>query len=298
MKYLQILLSPYLLAKAFWYRSMANKSDYPGKEFLKFGCNLGIKLFGKHKEAFNLALTPVSIVRYFEYEFSAKSLFPINNNSKVLDVSSPYLFGFFASEKFNIDYKYINPDKRDADNVQSIVKLSKVKGTYSASVEDATRLQYPNNTFDQIISISVIEHINNNGDSLAIKEMWRVLKPGGKLVLTFPVKKDFYEEYRSNDVYQLDSDSKDGKYFFQRFYDEKELNDRLLNKISNFTITDKEIFGEKQAGFFSEYEKRWLSVKHFETVKDPYYIATQFKYFNSIDELPGIGVLGITLLKN
>lgn len=42
--------------------------------------------------------------------------------------------------------------------------------------------QLPDNTFDYIVTFQVIEHIEN--DHLFIKEAHRVLKPGGKLLLT------------------------------------------------------------------------------------------------------------------
>jgi ubiquinone/menaquinone biosynthesis C-methylase UbiE len=43
------------------------------------------------------------------------------------------------------------------------------------------------NTFDWIISLQVIEHIKN--DDLFIKEIYRVLKPGGKVIITTPNRK-------------------------------------------------------------------------------------------------------------
>ena len=43
------------------------------------------------------------------------------------------------------------------------------------------------NTYDWIITFQVIEHIEN--DDLFIKEIHRVLKPGGKVIITTPNKK-------------------------------------------------------------------------------------------------------------
>jgi ubiquinone/menaquinone biosynthesis C-methylase UbiE len=40
------------------------------------------------------------------------------------------------------------------------------------------------NTFDYIVTFQVIEHIED--DSLFIKEIYRVLKPGGKVIITTP----------------------------------------------------------------------------------------------------------------
>lgn len=51
-----------------------------------------------------------------------------------------------------------------------------------AEKADATQLQYETNSFDKVISISTIEHILH--DKLAMQEMWRVLRPGGKLLIT------------------------------------------------------------------------------------------------------------------
>lgn len=52
------------------------------------------------------------------------------------------------------------------------------------SAEDLSRLSYADETFDAIACVSVLEHIPSPQDQAAVKEMLRVLKPGGWLVLT------------------------------------------------------------------------------------------------------------------
>ncbi len=47
---------------------------------------------------------------------------------------------------------------------------------------DRTGARLPDNTFDVVVTFQVIEHIEN--DALFIQEAHRVLKPGGKLLLT------------------------------------------------------------------------------------------------------------------
>jgi SAM-dependent methyltransferase len=148
-----------------------------------------------------------------------------------------------------------------------------------------------------VLSISVIEHVHNEDDSTVIKELWRVLKPGGKLILTFPVKSVYEEEFRDDDIYTLGAEKEEGGYFFQRLYDEENINKRLLSSISNFEVVDKKVFGEISPDFYSEYKKRWIKNGYSETVKDAYYISKYFRYFNSISELKGIGVMGLTLKK-
>jgi len=50
---------------------------------------------------------------------------------------------------------------------------------------DLTSIYYPDNSFDKIFCISVIEHITNGEH--ALDELWRVLKPGGRLLLTMDI---------------------------------------------------------------------------------------------------------------
>jgi SAM-dependent methyltransferase len=49
---------------------------------------------------------------------------------------------------------------------------------------DGTRLPFPDDTFDRIICSEVLEHIPD--DSAALRELFRILKPGGRLAATVP----------------------------------------------------------------------------------------------------------------
>lgn len=291
-----LLLFPFYLVKLFIYRLKTDSDNLPGKEFAEFGYKAGLRLFIKGKFSLKLLLNPVSIVRYFEFDFVNSSLALIDN-VKILDVSSPYLFGFYLCKNENINYTYINPDKRDLHNVQSLANKLDFSGSYTSLCADARTLDYADNTFDVVLSISVIEHVNSGDDSNVMKELWRVLKPEGLLILTFPVKPIYEEEFSDDDIYKLDGIKKEEGYFFQRLYDEENINQRLLSSITDFEIVDEKVFGETSSDFYNEYKKRWIKYGYSETVKDSYYISKYFRYFNSINELKGIGVMGLTLKK-
>lgn len=51
-------------------------------------------------------------------------------------------------------------------------------------IEDATHLSFSDNNFDVVIGNHIMEHIPN--DKKALKEIYRVLKPGGRAILQVP----------------------------------------------------------------------------------------------------------------
>jgi ubiquinone/menaquinone biosynthesis C-methylase UbiE len=51
-------------------------------------------------------------------------------------------------------------------------------------VGDIERIPFPDNSFDGVMCLGVMEYLNS--DDAALREMWRVLKPGGRAVITTP----------------------------------------------------------------------------------------------------------------
>ena len=226
---LQVLLLPYLFAKREYFWAISNKTNLPGLVFFEFGKWIGKELLWKGLLSPKLLINPVSIVRYFEYDFVLKN-FQTNSSTmnKILDISSPYLFGYYIAANYDGEYKYINPDKYDLALVNKYSSKLKFKMNYSSENADATRLSFPDNSFSHIISISVIEHINGDCDGDAIKEMWRVLETNGLLFLTFPVAKTFKEEFSEKNTYGLNVEQIKEMFFFQRVYDEDSIQRKTI----------------------------------------------------------------------
>ena len=89
-------------------------------------------------------------------------------------------------------------------------------GKFRVQAEDATRLSFGDNSLDFISVISTIEHIPGDGDSRAMAEFKRVLRRGGRLVLTVPTSPT-YQEADSTFYYSG----------FERRYDAAALSQRL-----------------------------------------------------------------------
>jgi 2-polyprenyl-3-methyl-5-hydroxy-6-metoxy-1,4-benzoquinol methylase len=83
----------------------------------------------------------------------------------------------------------IQTDACDANTrlIEALGRLGseRIYGTRVAySVQDLTAASFPDATFDAISCISVLEHIPAPHDQQAVRELLRMLKPGGILVLT------------------------------------------------------------------------------------------------------------------
>lgn len=64
---------------------------------------------------------------------------------------------------------------------------------------DATRLPFPDATFDVVITSEVLEHITD--DTAAIREMARVLRPGGRFAASVPARLPETINWRLSDEY-------------------------------------------------------------------------------------------------
>lgn len=120
---------------------------------------------------------------------SALNTMPLNKLNKVLEIgcntgSSTIALGEMlpTSEVIGID---IDSDmiKMAKNNVEEAEKEGVVKpNKVLTELGDARKLPYPNNTFDLVVSSGALSFVDNR--ELAIKEIYRVLKPGGFLLTT------------------------------------------------------------------------------------------------------------------
>jgi predicted SAM-dependent methyltransferase len=288
---------PALIIKALYYRVKAS-DKLPGKSFDSYGRKISFLflLKGKPKIFLSLLLNPVSIVRYFEFAFALEST-NWASMRKCLDVSSPRLFFIYLLKKFpSIQFDIINPDVKDIGETKEYLDVLKLKRQANVVSREALHIHFPDNSYDIVTSISVLEHVPDDEDMLVIRKLWNLLKSGGRLIITVPCAQSYFEEWRQVDVYGQGNPEKDGNYFFQRIYDLPTLRKRVIEVIGTEPVL-MTVFGEKEKGIYEDYERRWAAHGLRETVLDPYHIVSDYRYFSGIEDLKGIGVCGLIFEK-
>jgi hypothetical protein len=270
----------------------ARRRGIPGLEFAAFGRKLGRRLLRRgQRQGLQYWLNPVSIVRYFEFDFARRQL--PSCPRRCLDVSSPRLFSLYVASRARHHIHLINPDRRDlADTRESIAALQVSSAT--AEVADVAWLRRPGApTYDCIWSLSVIEHISGvDDDTSAVRTMFDALEPGGRLILTFPVGRTFRDEFRAEAAYAVHGSRDSRGVFFERRYDDQAIHRRLIDPLG-VEPTTTEWFGERSAGRFDAYVARWLERGIHCTVSDPREIADHYRAYASWAEMPGMGVCGL-----
>ena len=288
-------------------RHKAQQNGLPGIEFDRFGRDLALRQILSEKSLdYSLVsgfANPVSCVRYFEFAYAGdiikKQLQTNNRMDSVLDISSPRLFPFWMSEKAGLSVNMLNPDQLDLDTSRQIAGHLRNKTDISFTEHmDATRLGFDDNSFDIATSISVIEHVPDHGDSLMIRELVRVVRPGGLIILSFPVKPELDNEYRESNFYNRNQDSKkNGKYFFQRFYDLDSIRNRILS-CPGVVEMGRQYWIETPAGWFEKYEKKWISEGLKQTSRDPELMSKHFTSNGSEHPEDCMGICCMTLVVN
>ena len=70
------------------------------------------------------------------------------------------------------------------DNSPQAIAFCKERGLKNVSLAEGTSIPFPDNAFDIVLCLDVLEHIEN--DDAALKEIRRVVKPGGIIIIFVP----------------------------------------------------------------------------------------------------------------
>ncbi|MBX4199193.1 methyltransferase domain-containing protein [Candidatus Parcubacteria bacterium] len=138
----------------------------------------------------------ISVRRHFvdQFFFSHSSLF--KSGVEVIDIGGKKVGkrGLFDIGKLSAHVTYVNIEEKDAPDI----------------IADASSIPVADSSYDIALAGELMEHVPN--PSLVLKEAYRLLKPGGKLLITvpflYPVHADPFDYGRYTDYYwQRASDS-------------------------------------------------------------------------------------------
>ncbi len=121
----------------------------------------------------------------FRYAFACKNV----RNRKVLDIASGEGYGTYALSK-------VASGVIGIDVSAEAVAHAKSKYGLDFRVGNAERIPLESGSFDAVVSFETVEHVPN--PRLFIEEIYRVLRPGGMVVISTPNKEVYHHGVTPN----------------------------------------------------------------------------------------------------
>ena len=218
---------------------------YDEMAYYRFGLALGASNIRRNgfrlglKKTLGKILQPVnSYTRFPEYYFLGRhteehlqARLGSTESAKILDVGSPKCFGLYLAFHFDVEIHLTDIDSSSVEEAKVLWNAIKhrARGNALFSVQDVRSLKYPQEMFDVVYSMSVIEHVDGEtGDSDSIREMIRVLKLGGPLLVTVPIGERYVLQDRIGFEGAARATGNETRYFFQRIYTPSAAQERIV----------------------------------------------------------------------
>jgi SAM-dependent methyltransferase len=177
---------------------------------------LGVRYLAREgylREAVIRVVVPLDPSRYLELPETLREL-GARPGERVLDLASPKLLALTLART---GVEVVSVDQLESE-IEAWRKLTAGEPRLTLQVGDGRELPFEDASVDHAYSVSVLEHIPEPGDEEALRELARVTKPGGRVVVTLPYADTFREDWRDAPVY-TDQGGTEGRHFFQRWYD-------------------------------------------------------------------------------
>ena len=281
------------------YGMLARRKGALGMAVRSESFDLGLQLLFRRKAPidlktiFFLLCYPMDSTRYFELDFLHERI-PSGTTGTALDVSSPRLgFTLLLGKLAGLHWELINPDASDMEETRRMIEAAGLASEchlHSCLIDEAP---FEPASMDVVTCISVLEHIPD--DAGAVRKMWELLKPGGKFILTVPCAKEHSEQYMNQSEYGVLKPGEDGHVFWQRFYDEALLKDRIFKTTGAPALM--RIFGEKEPGALQANAREKRTQRYYPFWRECYMVARDYQMFDSIRSLPGEGVCAMEFVK-
>ena len=198
---------------------------------------VGLGYLARHgylREAVVRVVVPLDPSRYLELPQTRREL-SARPGERVLDLASPKVLAVsLAREGVEVTSVDLFPEE-----IAVWRKLVPAEPNLRLEVGDGRALPFEDAAFDHAYSVSVLEHIAEPGDEEALRELGRVVRPGGRVVLTLPFAARGHDELRAAPLYGS-GERRGERYFFQRWYDEARI-DRLAASAPGLELRSRRV---------------------------------------------------------
>ncbi len=241
---------------------------------------------------YDMLCFPMDSTRYFEFPFVWRRLQDVRFD-RYLDISSPRLLPLLViGARPQVRATLLNPDAADLNQTRQLAAAAGygARCTFIDRVADEGAIDEA--AFDVVTSISVLEHIRDDVGALA--QLWRAVRPGGRLLLTVPCAAVGEAQFVNVRHYAFAPVEQDGTSFHQYLYDEP-----MLERLYAVTgpPAHREVVGERSAGtHLAMYERKWID-GDYPFWREPWFMRRQFQRYPAIAELPGEGVAMLEFVK-
>jgi SAM-dependent methyltransferase len=176
---------------------------------------------GYLREAVVRVVVPLDPSRYLELPWALEAV-GLRPGDRLLDLASPKLLAVALARR---GVEVTSVDELPAE-IETWRELAGDERNLKLTIADGRALPFADGSFDAATSISVLEHVPEDGDRLALGELARCVRSRGKIAITLPHAESAWVEYRNAPAY-VDHGARDGRYFFQRWYDDEAVDDLL-----------------------------------------------------------------------
>ena len=232
-------------------------------------------------EALTLVCHPFDSARYFEFYIFGKCPHSCMRWDNYLDIISPLLYFLLllvAHPKFNASL--LNSDKRDMIVSQGMLHMFNLNvrcRTYNCVITGADLSPV---SFDIITSISVIEHIPEPDDLIALKYIWQLLRPGGRLFISVLYAAEAFEENICINEYGILKIGGDGYVYGQRFYNEELLKSQIFQLLDQPART--RIYGERHKGASMANRACWSRDAWYPFGRESFMMGREYRYYEHV----------------
>jgi SAM-dependent methyltransferase len=198
---------------------------------------LGVRDLVRHgyrREAVVRVVVPLDPSRYLELPWAIERL-GARPGERVLDLASPKLMAVVLARQ-GVRVTSVDQLEREIETWQALA--GDVDGL-ELRAADGRALPFEDASFDHAYSISVLEHIEQPGDVEALRELARVVRPAGRVLVTLPHAEVYREDWRDAPVYANEPGG-GGRSFFQRWYDPPRV-DALAAAVRALELVSREV---------------------------------------------------------